>query len=324
MNQEEVKAMDEAQRLRVKQDQDARVTMLLGMSTVVMTVLTALIMTTWLSGLSYGVCAIIVVLSLLASVIFWFKAGEDDRWRVMCTLINHIGIGVGLYLLLRVFALPGSAKDLGLGLLPGLALLGLFCLAFSRSGGSTRIYASVGGVAALVILTIVGAVLASRQSSAFYTTLAVCAAVCAGSYGALIWTSMEPGRSIHRTMALVSFAIYLILLAIAIVAIMFQASSGDSDRKSSRSSGKRSSAGSSLAGGTGYRRRGFGFFYPLYFSSYRGRGAYADERGDTYAGGRMVDPERTERMKRRAGLFLKWVVVILLVVFLTVLLIAIL
>ena len=315
MQQNDALSPLEEERLRQKFGDDVRTTLFLGSSTAMMTLLTAYLMLRWLYRLQLTGCGVLVVISLIASVVLWFSGKNDDRWTVLCTLINHFGIGIGLYLLLTFLGTDPRALDLALGILPGLAVFGVFCLLYVRLPDTFRKPLSWCGCIAFVVLIIVGISLYSNSGSAFGVVLAVCSAVLLGAWGALLWTCADPERSIHRTMAVVSFSIYLILLAIAAALLILQVLSGgkssDNKRKSGSSSASthdsRSSVISSHSSSVSrnYRRRyrGPSFFYPLYYSTYH-RPYYTD-RGVV----RTEDPVGKARLSK----FVKWAFVILAV-----------
>ena len=327
MAENNYRSPEETVELQLKWQDDVKTALFLGASTVSMTVLTALIMLRWLNRLELPGYGALVAASLIASVVFWFVAKKDDRWMVLCTLINHFGIGVGLYLLLDYLDAQPQVKDLALGLLPAVGALVLFCLLYPRTEEGSRTLVSWGGIFVFAGMMVFGFLSYAVKGSAMPVVLCVCAAVSLGSFGALLWTSGDPERSIHRTMALVSFTIYLILLAVAAIVLMTQGlgSSSDNNRSKSRSRSSSSKSGGSgsrssvsiPSGSYGVRRtrsyHGPSFFYPVYLSTYH----------RTYDSDRYVDPESSARARRRISRFVKWAFVILAVILTTVVLIAI-
>lgn len=325
MAENNYRSPEETAELQLKWQDDVKTALFLGASTVIMTVLTTLILLHWMNRLEFPGCVALVAVSLIASVVFWFVAKKDDRWMVLCTLINHFGIGVGLFLLLSYLDTEPQVKDLALGLLPAVGALVLFCLLYPRSEEGSRTFISWGGILVFAGMMVFGFLSYAVKGSAMPVVLCVCAAVCLGSFGALLWTSGDPGRSIHRTMALVSFTIYLILLAVAAIALMTQGlgSSSDNNRSKSRSSSSKSGGSGSRSsvsipsGSSGVRSsrsyHGPSFFYPVYLSTYH----------SPYYSDRFMDPESAARARRRISRFVKWAFVILAVILTTVVLIAI-
>ena len=305
---------DAQEQIRTKQEQDVYTTLLLGSGTSLMVVLTCQLLHLFAPKLSPANCLIPVVLSLGASVVFWFCGKNDERWYVMSTLLNHVGIGVGLFLLLRIMDLQTTPWQLIYGLLPCILLLVLTCFLLTRSGYRTGAL----GILLFFAVVILCGFLGNSLEKPFLVILAVCAAVCGGAYCALVWTLKDPGRSIHAAMAVVSFIIYLVLLAVAAILLYLQIAGKDADNSKSSRSKSRENSGGSLFGnadsGTRYRSGGFGrfLFMPTYYyrrpvRRYRNDDAYAEDPvtdGDT-----PYDPDE----RRKTSLFLRWAVVILAV-----------
>jgi hypothetical protein len=99
--------------VREKQDRDVLVGMVFGASAVLSLTLTAMLGVRFLNTGKPGPVAALIALTLIGSVASYFAAKRDERWFVLCSILNHMGIGLGLFLLRKrlLFVASGSYSD---------------------------------------------------------------------------------------------------------------------------------------------------------------------------------------------------------------------
>lgn len=302
---------DDSQRILAKQKQDAYTVLMLGASTTVMMFLTAMLLMQFLPNLSRQIQIVLVVITLAGSSAFWFLGKKDDRWSVLCTLINHVGLGIGFFMLLKLLKLTAAPLDFAFGALPGIALLAIFCLLFGGADAMAKGKVRLIGILLFAAAFLAACLIASKLGSMIYKLSVMSILVCFASFLALIFTAMDPTRSVHRTMALLSFIVYLLVIAALVIAfIVYSKKDSDSD-SNGHSSGHASnhSTGHTGYGNHFYFRRSSFLDYWLLSRLYL---SPADQRG-------YYDPATIQR-RRRTSRFLAIAMGILLIAFVAVVL----
>ena len=308
--------------VREKQDRDVLVGMVFGASAVLSLTLTAMLGVRFLNTGKPGPVAALIALTLIGSIASYFAAKRDERWFVLCSILNHMGIGLGLFLLLAATDAVVRPLYLALSGLPACAGLCGASMLFRAVDGKNRIRTVVVGAAAIGILAIVSIVMAVRTVQEIWIGSAVSAVTCCAAFCGMAWTATKQDRSVYWTMAVVSFTIYLLVLlvAAAFLAAAAFANSGSSG-KSNRSSSRKKSSGGVFRTGYRPRFRSSWFYYPL-FSSSRNRSYDEGVRGvgapDPAVDSGFEEYRRTERKKLRGLL------IVLSVLFLSVLILALL
>ena len=281
-----------------------------------------------------GLPLFLLVLLLLLSVILFFVGGRrDDRWYVVCSLVNHAGIGLVVLLLLRELELSVQTLNLALSGLPaGAVLFGTVVFYFNAQGAERKQFL-VYGILALGLLTGLAIYRYAQAESGFWLSFGVCSLLGCSTLGALIWANGALGeRSVCKGLAVASFSVYLLLLAILIVAVLVAAASSgsgsDSSRERKKSASKRSGlldsgsrtvnsarsdrrAASSV---TRSVRRSGGFYYPTYLWYYTPSTRYASiDRMEDLTEEEREGLRRRYRRQRAAVLILAAILVVVLI-----------
>ena len=294
-----------------RRSQEAVLTMWTGIGAILCLLLTCFLGSFWRTEArtTYSV-ALMIFLLIVSLILFFTAAKRDERWYVVCSLINHAGIGLAVLILLDVLGLEIRLKQLALSGLPAAAILFGVVVISAGLEGESRDGLLTGGAVVFGLAVLAALCVFYTQRTEFWLCTAICALLSCVNLCALIWTGKEPDRrSIFKALAVVSFGVY-ILLAVAAVAAFAVAILGNSNRdsKSTRKlfsgrKGKNSSGSGSLSGGsfggslgsgasassgsvplsglgTGYRTRrrfympSYFWYYGLYHGSSRSRARY--------------------------------------------------
>ena len=242
-------AFDEQQ--IAEENQNATLTMWVGIGSIL-----SLLLTCFLGSLFRTVNVTIPALAaacvlLLASVLIYFLAGKrDERWYLVCSLLNHGGIGFAVLVLLRTLGLELGLLQLVLSGVPAAAILVGVVIFFVSGEGQNRRLFLYGGLGALVLLFGFAALRYLGEAAAFWLCMGVCALLSCAGLGALLWTNAGVfGRSAYKALAVSSFSVYLLALAAAAAALVVMGSgSGSSSKSKSKSKGSGSAKG---GGGSG-------------------------------------------------------------------------
>ena len=298
----------EQQRLSV-QNRGAVLTMWTGLGAILSLLLTCFLGSLWRTDTRTALSAAVMVVLLAVSLILFFTAGKkDERWYVVCSLLNHAGIGLAVLILLDVLGLDVRLKQLALSGLPAAAILFAVVMIYVGVEEQSRQNFLYVGAVLFGFALLAALYLFYIQRTEFWLCTAVCALLSCVNLCALIWTAREPeARSICKALAVASFGVY-IALAVAAIAALALAVLGKSDRDSKSSKklldklkGRRSSGSGGLGGGslgsgasassgsvlgsglgTGYRIRGrtympsYFWYYGLYHGSARSRARNAE------------------------------------------------
>lgn len=258
-------AFDPQERQYIKLRHDASTTFLIGTGSTVMMYLTAMILLRVLSPDAKRFPLFLVAVTLVISSVFWFMGKKDDRKTVVSILINNIGLGVGLTLLINLIGIRVEPLDFAIGALPGIAMLGIYCLVFGIFEDDKKFWVNIIGVAAFIAAIAVSVKIALDYNRPVCLAIILSIVLSLAWVIALAWHSSDSSRSIHRTLALVSFIIYIVLIAV-VLAILFLKMNDDSDSRSSGGSSKSRSSGSGSSRSESFRsRRSYSHGYARHF-----------------------------------------------------------
>lgn len=236
--------------LLAKDNRDAAMSIVFGFGAVFSLVLTAIIGSRFTQ--SYPIYFFLIAAGLILSVILFFTAGKrDERWYVVCSLINHMGIGLAALMLLQILGLPMRVLNMALSFLPASAILCGVSLIMLCVEQDYRDRLLIIGIMLEILLILVFMLVYSEKKTEFWLLGAICGLICCASIGAYIWVRKDSGvRSVYKALAVVSFSIYLLLAVAAAVALFISMSSDSNDRSSRKSkSHSKSSGGGSLLSG---------------------------------------------------------------------------
>ena len=291
--------LDRAEQRIAEENRAATLTMWTGIGAILSLMLTCLLGCVWKIGARMELSIAVLAVLLIASVILFFvPAKQDERWYLVCSLLNHAGIGLAVLVLMEYLGLEPRLGNLALSCLPAAAILFGVVMFFVSANGDKRGGWLYGGLAALILICC-GALLKFYYDwTEFWLCMAVCALLSCVNLAALLWSVRDPeSRSIFQGLAVASFFVYLLLLAAAAVVLLVGAvgAGGSSNNRNRNKNGKGSSqtggnSGSANRGGTGIRSLFGGlfatnrtrtvtrrrtFFYPAYLWYYTPRTRYA-------------------------------------------------
>ena len=277
-------------------------------------------------GRTHAMLALLGVL-LLISVILYFAAGKrDERWYVVCALLNYAGIGFALLLLLDTLGLTLSLIQLALSGLPAAAVLFGVVMFYLGADPDTRDGLLKGGIVILVLMVLAAGIIYMEVESGFAVCMGVCALMSCGGLGALLWANNDSEYcSVYRGLAVASFSVYLLVLAAAIIALIVVAmgAGSKSENKKSKSRGSGSSGGSILGRlfdrsttRSNYRvHRTYRTHYPSYLWYYTPYTRYsAINRMEDLSDEEKERARARYRILRRVALFCVVVIVVLAIV----------
>lgn len=243
------------ERFTAEQNRGAVLTLWMGIGSILCLLLSCFLGSLRSIGSRYAVQIGIMAFLLIASVLLYlFPSKRDERWYLVCSLLNHSGIGLAAVVLLNVLELSLPIKSLILsGFPPAAVLFGVVMFYISADGEKRKQYLYY-GLAGLGLLCAVSVGMYFKEETAFWICTAICSLLGCTSLAALVWSSIDPERkSIYQGLAVASFSVYLLVLAAALaalaVAVLGSGSSSSSNRKSKSSS--KSSSGSSSSSGSG-------------------------------------------------------------------------
>lgn len=293
--------------LLAKENRDAAISILFGFGSVFSLVLTAIIGS--FTADNKGLYFTLIAMGLIISVVIYLTAAKrDERWYVICSLVNHMGIGLAVLMLLRVLEIDLRPLNMALSFLPSSAILCGVSVILLCVGQEYRNRLLWSGIVLELLMILIFLIQFKDRETEFWLMGAVCGVVCCASLSACLWVRANSGsRSVYQALAVVSFAIYLILAIAAAVALLL-AAAGNSDSKSSSKRRSRSSSSSSggkslAAGNFGSERRSrTAFRTQRYLSNsathywlwYTPSGRYR-----TYDTMEYENPERVTMLKRR-------------------------
>ncbi len=248
----------------------ALLTMFTGIGAILSLMLTCFLGSYYEQGSRAEIAIIFMLMLVIVSVILYFiPSKKDERWYLVCSLLNHGGIGLAVLTLTDILVIDIRFLHLAVGVLPAAAILfGVAMILICQNGesGDAWLYAGI-----IVLLGMCGIALYrffNLEQTEFWLCMAVCALLSAVNLGVLVWVRRDVWyHSVYRGLAVASFGVYLLLLVAAIIAFFVMADSGSSNRKSKRdsksSSGRRNSRlAGLLTGKSGDNRtsasRGFG------------------------------------------------------------------
>ena len=268
------------ERIVAEQNRGASLTMWIGLGAILCLLLTCFLGSLGFFRNSLQFTLAFLALLLIASVlIFFVPAKKDERWYVVCSLLNHGGIGLAALLLLNTLSLEIRVRSLFLSGLPAAAILFGVVMFYLSGDEESRPKLLYFGLAALIAVCIAAVVKYFDDHTEFWLCMAICALMSCAGLGALIWANMDTThRSIYKALAAASFSVYLLVLAAAAVALYLSAagSNSNSDRNGKRKSfggkggsDRRSGSGTLLGDlfGTGARTRTV-TRRPVYFPTY--------------------------------------------------------
>lgn len=228
---------DEDQRI-AEQNSSATLTLWTGLGSILCLLVSCLLGSLRPVGNQGGIALAITGGLLLVSVLLFFiPSRRDERWYIVCSLLNHGGIGLASVLLLDFLELEIQIRKLLASGIPAAAILFGLVMFYISADSENRDRALYGGLAALVLFLLWSVINYFQTPSAFWMSSGICALLGCGSLGALIWTvRAQEQRSIFKALAVSSFAIYLLVLIAAIIAffVAVSSASGESERSSKR------------------------------------------------------------------------------------------
>ncbi len=319
MNREETlrwgAALNPTEQLLAEQNKNATLSMWVGLGSILSLLLTCFIGSLWHSDSNqYGSFVVLLALLLISVALFFLVAKRDERWYLVCCLLNYGGIGMAVLLLIRVLGLEPRPLQTFLSGLPAAAILfGIVSFYVSGAGEnrSTLLYCGLG---ALLLLCGLAVFRYLDENTEFWLCMAVCALLSCAGLGGLIWANGSAEfRSVFKGLAVASFSIYLVILAVAAVALFVMAagSGSGSGSRSKRSKNSKSgsldsggkSGGSGLLGGILNRsgsaspvRRTRSFHYPFWLWYYTPYTRYSVI--DRMAGDSELERDRLRRRYR--------------------------
>ncbi len=307
------------ERVVAGENHSAVITLWTGLGAILSLLLTFVVGYFWKIGTKLELVIGVMAALLIASVILFFvPAQKDERWYLVCSLLNHAGIGLAVLVLLDYLGLEIRLANLALSALPAAAILFGFVLFFVSAEGDQRGVWLWAGLAALLLIC-AGALLKFwNERTEFWLCMGISALLSGVNVGALLWSVKAPEqRSIFKGLAFVSFLIYLLLLAVAAAALVFGTArsgggSGNDRNKNRRGSGSSKNRGN--PGGTGSRSflgglfsgdgRSFArtrrrFYYPFYLWYYTPSTRYASiDRMEGLSGPEREAARRKYRVRR--------------------------
>lgn len=253
------------ERFSAEQNHGAVLTLWMGLGSIFCLLLSCFLGSIRTIGNSYALpIGVLAVLLIVSVILFLVPSKRDERWYLVCSLLNHSGIGMAAVVLLNVLELELPLKSLIMSGFPSAAVLFGVVMFYISADGEKRKQYLYYGLAGLGLLCAVSVGMYFKEDAAFWISMAICSLLVCTSLGALVWSSIDPDRkSIYKGLAAASFSVYLLVLAAALaalaVAVLGSGNSSSSNRKSKNSSksGKGGSSGSS----------GFGLLSNLFHSS---------------------------------------------------------
>lgn len=189
--------------------------------------------------------AIMGVLLIASIILFFVPSKKDERWFIVCSLLNYAGIGLAAQILMNALGLQIRLANLALSGLPAAAILFGVVMFYLGGDENSRAKLLYWGAAALIVIVVAAAIKYFDESSEFWLSTAICALLSCTGLAALIWANAAPEeRSIFKGLAVVSFSVYLLLLAAAIVALIVMASGSNSSSNRNKSRSKKSDSDS--------------------------------------------------------------------------------
>lgn len=290
--------LDREEQLIAEENRAATLTMWTGIGAILSLMLTCVLGYFWKIGTRMELSVAVLAVLLIASVILFFiPAKKDERWYLVCSLLNHAGIGLAVLVLMDYLGLELRLGNLLLSCIPAAAILFGVAMFYVSANGDNRSGWLYGGLAALGLICCCSLLKFYYDWTEFWLCMGICALLSCVNFAALLWSVKAPEeRSIFKGLAVASFFVYLLLLiAAAAVLILGAAGSGSSNNKNRGKSGKGNSQnsggiGSAQRGNTGIRSLFGGlfatnrtstvtrrrtFFYPAYLWYYTPRTRYA-------------------------------------------------
>ena len=224
----------------LEENKAALLTMYTGIGAILSLLLTFFIGSFSERGRRTEISIVFMLLLVVVSVILYFVLSKkDERWYLVCSLLNHGGIGLAALTLTDVLGIDVRFLNLAVSGLPAAAILfGVVMILVSQNGANADGWLSAGIFALLVMCGIALYRFIKLEQTEFWLSMAVCTLLSSVNLGVLIWSRRDVWQnSIYKGLAAGSFGVYLILLVAVIIAfIVMVARSDHSDRKSDRDS----------------------------------------------------------------------------------------
>lgn len=218
----------------------ALLTMYTGIGAILSLLLTFFIGSFSERGRRTEISIVFMMVLVVVSVILYFVVSKnDERWYLVCSLLNHGGIGLAALTLTDILGIDVRFLNLVVSGLPAAAILfGVVMILVTQNGANADGWLNAGIFALLVMCGIALYRFVKLEQTEFWLCMAICTLLSSVNLGVLIWSRRDVRlNSIYKGLAAGSFGVYLILLVAVIVAfIVVAARSDDSDQKSDEDS----------------------------------------------------------------------------------------
>jgi hypothetical protein len=281
-----------------EQSRNATLTLWISLGSILCLVLSCLVGSFMTRGGKFGGPIGVMILLLIVSVLIYFLAGRNnERWYVVCILLNQAGIGLATLVVIATQVREINLLNLLLSGVPVAAVLFGVVVFFNSTASENRSIFLIVGLCLLAFVMIFSIIRFTQLKTEFWMSMAVNALMSCGGLGALLWANGNWGsRSVLKGLTVASFAIFLVMAVVAIIAFyIFIKSQDDSDTDISFGRSKDSDSGGGILGGRS-RSRSKGISRDSFEktgSGVRSAGAAAGSGGGTRSGGSggiYIDP----------------------------------
>lgn len=227
------------ERMLQKQSRNATLSLWISLGSIVFLLLSCFLGSFLTPGNSFaGIIALMIVLLIVSVLLFFLPGRSDQRWYVVCALLNEAGIGFATVMLLKVLDLDIRVVNLLLSGIPVGVFLFAIVVFYNSTASESRHWFLIVGIVILAITVIFSVIRYIAAETEFWVCLAVNALMSCAGLGALIWANGDwENRSVLKGLAIGSFSVYLLILLLAIAALILSSDS-DSDSDSGSGGGK--------------------------------------------------------------------------------------
>ena len=242
-----------------EQSRNATLTLWISLGSILCLVLSCLVGSFMTRGGKFGGPIGVMILLLIVSVLIYFLAGRNnERWYVVCILLNQAGIGLATLVVIATQVREINLLNLLLSGVPVAAVLFGVVVFFNSTASENRSIFLIVGLCLLAFVMIFSIIRFTQLKTEFWMSMAVNALMSCGGLGALLWANGNWGsRSVLKGLTVASFAIFLVMAVVAIIAFyIFIKSQDDSDTDISFGRSKGISRDSFEKTGSGVRSAG--------------------------------------------------------------------